>query len=184
MPVHTGPMPKDPAGAEVMELGRDRRMSSRTRRALVAVLVVVAVLGAGAWLADTRVRDGDERAVAACRDAATQADVRASSVVGFMVQYVEPSLYAVPEGPRRDGLVALVADAASRALPSVRAALDRCRGTAVRWWHLDLADRRAAYVDYLDARVQRLEEVAADGHAYYHDQPRLAELRARAFDPA
>jgi hypothetical protein len=56
-----------------------------------------------------------------------------------------------------------------------------CRDTEVWGVHRSLSERRSAYVDYLDARVRRLEEVAADGHSYYRDQPRLAALRDAAF---
>jgi hypothetical protein len=144
---------------------------------VVAVLCVAAVV---AWQVDARSRDRDERAVAACHNAALNADVRASTTVGYMVQEVAPALYKVSE-QRRDGLVALVAQAAGRALPGVRKALAYCRGTSVDWWHRDLVHQRSSYIDYLDARVVRLEDVAADGHHYYRDQPRLAALRDRAF---
>jgi len=106
--------------------------------------------------------------------------VRASTTVAYMVQEVAPALYKVSE-QRLDGLVALVAQAAGRALPGVRRALALCRSTSVEWWHRDLVHQRASYIDYLDARVVRLEDVASDGHHYYQDQPRLAALRDRAF---
>lgn len=171
----------DPAPVEVLEVGERGRLSTRSRRALVAVLAVLCLAGLVAWRVDARVRDRDEQAVAACHDTALRADLRASGMVLAMVQYIEPALYGVP-ADRRDGLVAVVADAANRALPGVRRALLACRSTSVAWLHRDLTGRRAAYIDYLDARVRRLEAVAADGHTYYRNQPHLAELRARAFD--
>jgi hypothetical protein len=166
---------------EVLEVGHRPRWSRTTRRLLLALLVVVCLLGGMAWLVDAQAREGEERAVAQCRQAAVRADTRASATVGFMVTFVEPALWKVPRGDRYDGLVALVAQAAARSLPQVRAALEQCRRTSVDWWHGDLADRRSAYLAYLDARVRRLEQVAADGHSYYRDQPRLAELRDAAF---
>jgi hypothetical protein len=98
-----------------------------------------------------------------------------------MVHEVDPVLWKVPAGPRRDGIVKLVADAAGRALPGVRRALALCRATHVAWPHRTLRHRRDSYVDYLVARVQRLEDIAANGHSYYRDQPELAVLRGRAF---
>jgi hypothetical protein len=170
----------DPAPVEVLQKDGGPDLSPRARRVLATALVVLCVACVVAWRADVRARDHDERAVAACHDAALNADVRASTTVGYMVQEVAPALYKVSE-ERQDGLVALVAQAADRALPGVRKALDLCRRTTVDWWHRGLAHQRASYIDYLDARVRRLEDIAADGHHYYRDQPRLAALRDRAF---
>jgi hypothetical protein len=147
---------------------------------VAAVVVVACLVAVVAWRVDARSRDRDEGAVAACGEAALRADARATSAVLAMVLYIDPALYVVP-AERRPGLVAVVADAAQRVLPGVRRALDLCRRTEVAWLHRDLTQRRTRYVDYLAARVRRLEEVAANGESYYRDQPRLAELRDRAF---
>ena len=171
------------APAEVLDVGRDRRgLSPRGRRVLVGLLAVLVVAGLVGWRVDAAAREREERAVAECEEAALRADERAAQTLGFMVRHIEPALYVVPAGPRRDGLVTLVADAAERSLPPVRRALAVCRETSVAWLHRGLAEQRAAYVDYLEARVRRLEEVAADGHTYYRDQPQLAALRRAAFD--
>jgi hypothetical protein len=171
----------DPAPAEVLEMDGGPGLSARGRRILVVVAAVLCVAGLVAWRVDARSRDRDERAVATCGDAALRADVRASELVGYMVHEVDPVLWKIPEGPRRDGIVELVAGAADRALPGVRRALTLCRSTHVAWPHRTLVHRRDSYVDYLAARVRRLEEVAANGHSYYHDQPQLAALRDQAF---
>jgi hypothetical protein len=171
----------DPAPAEVLEMDGGPRLSAGGRRTLIVVVAVVCVVGVVAWRVDARSRDRDERAVAACHDAALSADTRASDLVGYMVHEVDPVLYKIPEGPRRDGIVALVAGAASRSLPGVRRALALCQDTRVAWPHRSLVHQRDSYVDYLSARVRRLEDVAADGHNYYRDQPQLAALRDEAF---
>ena len=173
-------MQADPAAVEVLEKDGGPGLSPARRRALVALVALLCLAGVLAWCVDDRARHSDERAVTACHDAALDADVRASLTVAYMVQEVAPALYKV-SAQRRDGLVALVAAAAGRALPGLRRALALCRSTGVEWWHRGLARHRAAYVDYLDARVRRLEDVQADGSHYYHDQPRLASLRDRAF---
>ncbi|HEX5088128.1 MAG TPA: hypothetical protein VFV89_09990 [Nocardioides sp.] len=171
----------DPAPAEVLEMDGGPRLSARGRRVLVVVVAVLCVVGVVGWRVDARSRDRDERAVSACRTAALRADARASGLVGYMVHEVDPVLYKIPAGPRRDGIVKLVADAAGRGLPGVRRALALCRATDVAWPHRTLRHRRDSYVDYLVARVRRLEEIAANGHSYYRDQPQLALLRERAF---
>jgi hypothetical protein len=171
----------DPAPAEVLEMDGGPRLSDRGRRLLVVVAALLCVAGVVGWRVDARSRDHDQRAVAACGDTALRADVRASDLVGYMVHEVDPVLYKIPEGSRRDGIVKLVADAAGRALPGVRKALSMCRSTHVAWPHRTLAHRRDSYVDYLTARVRRLEEIAANGHNYYRDQPKLAALRDQAF---
>ena len=170
----------DPGAVEVLERDGPPGLSGRSRRVLVVLVATLCVLGVVAWRVDVRSRDRDEAAVAACHDAALAADLRASSTVAYMVQEVAPALYKV-SAERRDGLVVLVAQAAGRALPGVRTALAACRATSVAWWHRGLVDRRAAYIDYLKARVTRLEDVAGDGSHYYRDQPRLSALRDRAF---
>jgi hypothetical protein len=170
----------DPAPVEVIEEEGGPPLSARGRRVLVAVVAVLCVAGLLAWRADARSRDHDERAVTACHDVALAADLRASTTVAYMVQEVAPALYKV-SFERRVGLVALVAQAADRALPGIEQALAVCRSTSVGWWHRDLVHQRASYIDYLDARVSRLEDVASDGSHYYQDQPRLAVLRDRAF---
>jgi hypothetical protein len=168
------------APVEVLERDGAPGLSARSRRVLILLGAALCVLGVVAWRVDARARDRDERAVAACHDTALAADVRASSTVAYMVYEVEPALYKVSE-VRRDGLVVLVAQAADRALPGVQRALSVCRGTNVAWWHRELNGQRTAYVDYLQARVTRLKDIASDGSHYYQDQPRLAALRDRAF---
>ena len=171
-----------PGEVEVVEAsGRPSRLSRRTRRALAGALAVVCAVGVVAWRVDARDRDAEARALAACHDQALRADDRASTLLANMVAYMAPALYTLPVERRTDVAGPVVARAAADGLPGVDASLERCAGTHVGWLHGDLADRRSAYVDYLEARVRRLEEVAADGTAYYREQPGLEELRARAF---
>ncbi|WP_121255772.1 hypothetical protein [Nocardioides ferulae] len=177
------PHPEDAAGAEVLErAGREPRLTSRGRRWVAASMALLAVAGAALWLVEERVRGRDERAVAACRDVAQAADNRSLVTVGFMVDHVEPALLAVREEARRKGLVALVAEAAQRAEPGVVAAVAECeRQDTPAPWHPGLRSRRAAYLDYLDARLRWLRLIAADGQAYYRDRPWLAAAREAAF---
>jgi hypothetical protein len=171
-----------PAEAEVLEAaGRPPRFTPRTRRAFAGVLALVCVLGVAAWWVDARFRDSEARAVAACHDQALRADDHATTLLANMVAYIAPAIYTLPVERRTDVAGPVLARAAADGLPGIEAALERCSGTHVGRFHRDLADRRSAYVDYLEARVQRLREVAADGEAYYRPQPRLAGLRDRAF---
>lgn len=169
---------------DVLDVGARRprrRLTPRTRRVLVGTLAGACLVGGTGWLADSHARADEERALAACHDAALRADTRATTLLASMVAYVQPALYIVRAPERRAGLVAPVARAAADGLPGLEAALQRCAGTDVGRLHRDLADRRSAYVDYLEASVRWLRQVAADGEAYYRDQPQLAGLRDRAF---
>jgi hypothetical protein len=171
-----------PTEVEVLDVGAPRppRLGARARRLLLGGLALVCVLGVLAWWADARARDAEAQSLAGCHEQALRADTRASTLLANMVAYVAPALSAVPAA-RRAGVVGPVARAAADGLPAVDAALARCAGLHVDRWHGDLSERRGAYVDYLTARVRRLEDVAADGAAYYREQPTLAQLRARAF---
>lgn len=172
-----------PAEVEVLDVGAPHppRLGGRARRALLGGLVLACVLGALAWRIDARARDAEARALAACHDQALRADDRATTLLANMVAYIAPAIYTLPVERRTDVAGPVLARAAADGLPGVDAALERCAGVHVGRLHRDLAERRGAYVDYLTARVERLETVAADGAAYYREQSQLSGLRARAF---
>ncbi len=148
----------------------------RGRRALV-LAVVVGLLGAALTLswADRRSREGEDRALQACGDRAYAAAVRADSVLGSMAEYIRPSL------AERSGLWVLMSEAAERARPSVEEALAVCRDVRVRGVHRTHVRERDAYVDYLQARSDRLDAIVADGRASAESDPELARLREVAF---
>ena len=148
----------------------------RGRRALV-LAVVVALLGAGLAVSvvDQRLRAGEDRALRACGERAYAAALRADRVLGSMAEYIRPSL------AERSGLWVLMSEAAERARPDVDEALSVCRDVRVRAVHRTHVRERAAYVDYLTARRDRLDAIVADGRASAETDPELARLREVAF---
>lgn len=146
------------------------------RRALV-LAVVAGLLGTALALSlvDQRLRAGEDRALAECEDRAYAAAVRADSVLRSMAEYIRPSI------AERSGLWVLMSEAAERARPDVDEALSVCRDVRVRAVHRTHVRERAAYVDYLTARRDRLDGIVADGRASAETDPELARLREVAF---
>lgn len=148
----------------------------RDRRTLVLALVAgLVAVGLVLALVDQRVRDAEDRALAACEEQAYAAAVRADQVLGAMASYIRPSL------AERSGLWVLMSDAAVRAEPPVAEALAACRDVDVLGLHRTHVRERAAYVDYLTARSVQLAEIVEDGRASAAPDPALARLREAAF---
>lgn len=167
---------------DVLEWGadsEDRAGWSRPRWATRRLLVVAVLVGLCLVGVDRLVEARERQAVADCVARADRAITAADTELALMSDYLAPALYLVPSGPRRDGLYTLMAGAAAEALPGVEEARDRCRGARVLPTHGALGDRRAAYVDYLDARVAHLALISRDGGRYYRDTPELTALRER-----
>lgn len=143
------------------------------------LLVAVVLLALGAAGADRLLERQEREAVAGCVAQAERAIDSADAELAQMADYLAPALYLVETAPRRAGLHLLMADAAAEALPAVEAARDRCSAARVLPTHRALRERRAAYVDYLDARAAHLAAISADGGRYYRDTPELTALRER-----
>jgi hypothetical protein len=77
-------------------------------------------------------------------------------------------------------VVDLMSRPARRLLPDVVSADRLCRAVSVRPWHRSLRARRDAATAYSAALTAKLREVAADGRAYYDDDPSLRRLRRAA----
>ena len=146
------------------------------RRGLV-LAAVAGLLGTALVLSlvDQRLRAGEDRALAECEDRAYAATVRADSVLGSMAEYIRPSI------AERSGLWVLMSEAAERARPPIDAALAVCEDVQVRAVHRTHVREREAYVDYLQARRDRLDAIVADGRASAESDPALARLREAAF---
>ena len=146
------------------------------RRGLV-LAAVAGLLGTALVLSlvDQRLRAGEDRSLEACGDRAYAAAVRADSVLGSMAEYIRPSI------AERSGLWVLMSEAAERARPPVEEAFAVCREVQVRAVHRTHVRERAAYVDYLRARRDRLDAIVADGRASAESDPALARLREAAF---
>lgn len=146
----------------------------RTRLVLVVAGVLLLVGLLLAWV-DQQARDREDRALAACDEAAYAAAVRADQVLGSMAEYIRPSLAV------RSGLWDLMSGAAERARPGIDVALADCRDVEVLGLHRSHVRERAAYVDYLTARAAQLDAIVADGRAAGESDPALGQLRDAAF---
>ena len=142
-------------------------------------LVLVLLVGAAAWAVDEVRRSREDAALADCRGRLRTADERASERLVRVADYLRPSLASLPPGMARR-LASPMESPARLALPGVRAAAEVCRGVSVWSWHEPSRSRRDATVAYADRLLQRLQEIAATGGAYFDGDPQLDQLRARA----
>ena len=142
-------------------------------------LALLLLLGATAWAVDEHRRGREDAALANCRDRLRQADERASERLTRVADYLRPSLANLPPDQARR-LASPMESPARLALPGVRAASEMCRGVRVWPWHEPSHRRRDATVAYADRLLQRLQEIAATGGAYFDGDPQLDRLRAQA----
>jgi hypothetical protein len=139
-------------------------------RIVLAVLVLVAA-GAFAWHTDQLDRRQEAASLAKCRsllhNATIFSDLQMASVAANGVA-------------RQDVLAGALSRPAQQLLPDVVTADRTCRAVSVRPWHRSLKARRDAATAYSSALAATLRAVAADGHAYFHDDPSLRRLRRAA----
>ena len=152
------------------EEGEPRELWQVPWRIVLAVVLVVA-LGALAWHADERARRHESASLAKCRsllhDATIFSDLQMASVAANGVA-------------RQDVLAGQLSRPAQQLLPDVVRADRTCRAVSVRPWHRSLKAQRDAATAYSSALAATLRAVAADGQAYFHDDPSLRELRRAA----
>jgi len=169
-------------GGEPLDLGelprhepqpvRRRRLPPRLVALAVVVLLLGAVLG---WVADERVREGEDARLADCSEQARAAALRADLVMGAIEQYLRPVL-AVPDGPR-ESYHRILAEEAASVTPGLAEARDACAAVEVLVLHRAHVAERDALVAYLVARHDSLAAVAADGSRYLEADPEAsAEL--------
>ena len=142
-------------------------------------LALVLLLGATAWAVDEHRRGREDVALTDCRDRLRAADERASERLIRVADYLRPSLASLPPDMARR-LASPMESPARLALPGVRAAAELCRRVSVWSWHQPSRSRLDATVAYADRLLQRLQEIAATGGAYFDGDPQLDRLRARA----
>jgi hypothetical protein len=137
------------------------------------------VVGGTAWYADHRVRAHEAAAVARCEHRLKEASALSELRMGAMVNYLRPSLMSI-RGPRQLHLADLMSGPARRVLPGVVRADRLCGAVSVEPWHFALVARRNAAVAYSGALLTLLQAVAAQGRAYFHQDPALVRLREAA----
>lgn len=163
---------------DVLEVGRE---SARGRRLPPAAILglLIALLAGGQFL-DRSQRNREYTQLLTCvrsgQTAATDADTRVAGMSG----YISPALNAGPTPQIRDGLYAMVARAASAALPELQRASTMCRAVPVAFWHGSIRAARRAYLAGLDARVSLTRAVASDGALAATDRSALHALRTTA----
>jgi hypothetical protein len=153
---------------------------ARSRGPLVLALVVLLVVGAAAaWVVDQHRRHTEATQIAACARAAAQAVDDAEASLGTFYSYIAPAVD--PERSRASHhLYVYLSRAAPRLVPPVRGALARCDGIRVWHRHEDLRAARSAYVVLLRAELDRLVRVSQDGTAYVGGSNEIQVLRSAA----
>lgn len=163
--------------ADVVEAGPDRPRRRLPGRLLLAAAVVAGLL----VVADGAVAEREATQVLARLRAGEQASVYADRRLAGTVEYTSGQMTS-PSAPAalRADLRQLVQREAQGQERPVRTARDRVRAVRVLAWHGDERAARAAAVRLLDARLQRLQEVAADVDRLYERRPEPAASARRA----
>jgi hypothetical protein len=123
------------------------------------------MIGAIAFLADTGLREREERAVEQCADAVALAVDRTSRRVRATYEYVRPSLGTALEPELESGIFRMISNAAEGAGVGLTASRETCTEVAVFPLHDRLQEQRDHCVDVLDAHRSGLAAVALDGRA-------------------
>jgi len=142
-----------------------------SRRTVVVVVVLAALVLAAGYLADRRVRGTESAAVERCAEEAHTTVERRESRVYAMAAYVRPALYGRFPGAVGDGLLEMVSTEARAVVGTLDEARAGCAAVAVLPHHTDLKERRAACLDFLDQHVAFLSRAAVDGLTVYRDSP-------------
>lgn len=143
----------------------DERREPLPRRVLVVATALVLLAAIAGWLVDRRVAGREERALAACEEAADRAVDRAFAPVRSSLEYVRPVLSGAPPGRLRRGMYAIVSEAALGAQGRLDGVRADCAAVDVVWVHPALRERRDDCVRRLDGHGALLRAIAADGRA-------------------
>jgi hypothetical protein len=159
------------APVEDLDVVEQAPRASWSRRRQVTVLVVVATLAVGLYLADQRAYATEKAALSQCASGAERAVVSAGAPVHAMVGYTRPTLEALDARGLRGGLLAGISkEAVGRDAMVVEARRD-CVDIPVLWTHSDLRAQREACLAGLTAHADQLRAVAQDGRAAFTSWP-------------
>lgn len=164
-------------GLEVISAGGRRERWRRSTVALVAVAVALAV--ALTWWVDRSARLAEWEALRTCVRDGDAAVGAALAPVQRVAEYVRPALRSGTPLSTRDGLYALVGEAASRAVGPVEQARARCARVRVRSWHDQQVRLQETAVAELDTLGSFLRAAEADGRTFYSAYPDVSGARAR-----
>jgi hypothetical protein len=153
----------------------------RVRRWPVVALVVVLVLvAAGGWAEGRRRAPAERSALEGCAQSAVGAASTAERRVAAITAYVVPALGTRDRGLDQS-LRELIGREAGRGLVPVDAALADCRAVRIWWFNESHDEALDAYVAFLLAQRDRLDDLRRDGQASargYTEVRRLGEQAA------
>jgi hypothetical protein len=151
----------------------------RRRIRTTALLVVAALLAAGAWGVDHTRRAAEFDALTRCVQAGEAAATYVSLRIWARADYIRPAVFRLSPD-LRVGLFELVGEAAAAGTPGLVQAQEGCRAARPQRWHTALDRAWTSYLAYLDARLDVNRDVARDGSRVYVQHPELAGLHDRA----
>jgi len=146
---------------------------------LLAVAVLAALLVSTVWHVDQQARARESAALTACRQKVHNAAVSADLLLGAVAHNLRPLLNAAP-GEKKATVARTMSNPARELLPDVSDAARACRAISVLPWHRSLEGRRDAATAYSGALATKVQQIAADGLAFYRDEPSLRRLRRAA----
>jgi hypothetical protein len=144
------------------------------------VLVVLAVLGVGAWGLDHMGRVADYNALFRCVQAGDATDTSVRAQISMITDYIRPALSTGPPPALRDGLFDLVRERAADGVPRLVRVRDGCRAVRPLPWHTGLIRAQESYLAYLDTRLAVVQGIARNGSLVYVQHPELAEVWQQA----
>lgn len=146
---------------------------------VVALVVVGVLVGGGAWNADRQARAHESVALARCQQELHDAVISSDLQLVSAAANIRPTL-AATTGRERARVLGQMSTPARRVMPDVVSADQLCRAVSVRFWHVSLTARHDAVTAYSSAVAAKLQEIVADGTAYYNDDSSLRRLRRAA----
>ncbi len=146
---------------------------------LLAFAVLATLVASTAWHVDQQARARESAALAACHQKLRSAAVSADLLLGAVAHNLRPLLTAAPS-EKKATVARTMSNPARELLPEVSDAARACRAITVLPWHRSLDGRREAATAYSSALATKVQQIAADGRAFYRDEPSLRRLRRAA----
>lgn len=172
MSLHSEPL-------DVLDAGPGEPHPGR-RKAVVVLVVLLALVAAGVWYADRRSQDSEHRALTECAERADHEVQQATAQIARLAEFIRPSLAFESSTMSGDRLYAMLAVEAEKAGDGLGTATQRCTAIPVRGWHELQEAAKASWLVYLSAVSDLVEDTAVDGRAFFADYDRLETLRSRA----
>ena len=165
---------------ESLEQGSEHRaMRPGVRAALIAGVVAVMVLGALAWVLDTRWRERTADELTRAFDETVTAIESGERRVSSMMEYARPARDRVDVDPAvRTSLDDLVRETAVEEATGIAEARARMDAITILPWHDELLSAREEADTWLALRATGITSLAEQGRAVYPPQGELDDARA------